>query len=144
DVTLWLHVVTPLVAVVVYVLHRGAGPEIQWKWGIGWGVAVGVFVLVMGFMHSQDPRKWYVQGPKEGREYFAPSETLTQDGNFIPAKALMMDDYCLKCHPDIYQNWFHSSHHFSSFNNPPYRFSVRETRKVALARDGNTKASRWC
>src|SRR4029453_3625900 len=34
-------------------------------------------------------------------------------------------------------------HHFSSFNNKPYLFSVRETRKVALARDGNVKAARW-
>ena len=56
----------------------------------------------------------------------------------------MMDDYCLKCHADSYQGWFHSAHHFSSFNNQPYMFSVLETRKVALERDGNVKASRWC
>ena len=56
----------------------------------------------------------------------------------------MMDDYCLKCHADAYQSWFHSAHHFSSFNNPPYLFSVRETRRVSLKRDGNVKASRWC
>jgi len=56
----------------------------------------------------------------------------------------MMDSYCQKCHEDGYQGWFHSAHHFSSFNNPAYRFSVRETRTVAQARDGNLKASRWC
>jgi len=55
-----------------------------------------------------------------------------------------MDDYCLKCHQDAYQGWFHSAHHFSSFNNKPYLFSVRETRQVSLKRDGNVKASRWC
>src|SRR5262249_9440931 len=27
---------------------------------------------------------------------------------------------------------------------PPYLFSVRETRKVALERDGDVKAARWC
>ena len=48
----------------------------------------------------------------------------------------MMDDYCLKCHQDAYDGWFHSAHHFSSFNNKAYLTSVRETRKVALERDG--------
>jgi hypothetical protein len=56
----------------------------------------------------------------------------------------MMDDYCRKCHEDSYQGWFHSSHRFSSFNNPFYLFSVNETRQVALQRDGDVKASRWC
>src|SRR5690242_20253739 len=56
----------------------------------------------------------------------------------------MMDDYCVKCHRDIYNDWFHSAHHLSSFNNPAYLFSVRETRQVSLKRDGNTRASRWC
>jgi tetratricopeptide (TPR) repeat protein len=139
-----LHLLTPLVAVVLYVLHRRAGPEIQWKWGAAWGLGVVSFVLVMGAMHSQDPRKWYAKGPAEGEKYFEPSKTRTVDGNFIPAATLMMDDYCLKCHQDIYQGWFHSAHHFSSFNNPPYLFSVRETRKVSLQRDGNMRASRWC
>jgi hypothetical protein len=68
----------------------------------------------------------------------------TATGNFIPARTLMMDAYCLNCHQDAYQGWFHSAHHFSSFNNKPYLFSVRETRQVALKRDGNVKAARWC
>jgi tetratricopeptide (TPR) repeat protein/uncharacterized membrane protein len=139
-----LHLVTPVVAVGLYVLHRRAGPEIQWKWGAAWGLGVVSFVLVMAAMHAQDPRKWYAKGPAEGEKYFEPSKTRTIDGNFIPAAALMMDDYCIKCHKDIYQGWFHSAHHFSSFNNPPYLFSVRETRKVSLQRDGNIRASRWC
>ena len=53
----------------------------------------------------------------------------------------MMDSYCLKCHADAYKGWFHSSHHFSSFNNPAYLASVRETREVALKRDGNVQGS---
>ncbi|HSQ54371.1 MAG TPA: hypothetical protein VLM40_01395, partial [Gemmata sp.] len=35
-------------------------------------------------------------------------------------------------------------HKFSSFNNPAYLFSIKETRKVALERDGKMNASRWC
>jgi tetratricopeptide (TPR) repeat protein len=139
-----LHLVTPVLAVALYVLHRRAGPEIKWKWGYAWGAAAGSFAIGMSIMHSQDPRKWNVKGPEEGEKYFLPAAVHTENGNFIPASVLMMDSYCLKCHADIYDNWFHSAHHFSSFNNPPYLFSVRETRKVALERDGNVRAARWC
>ena len=38
----------------------------------------------------------------------------------------------------------HSAHKLSSFNNPAYRASVRETRKVATERAGSLQASRWC
>jgi tetratricopeptide (TPR) repeat protein len=144
SVTYALHVAAPPLAVLLYVFHRRAGPAIQWKWGVGWGVAVAGFVLIMAVMHSQDPRRWYAQGSPEGEKYFEPSKTRTVDGKFIPADALMMDHYCLRCHPDTYKDFFHSAHHFSSFNNPAYLFSVRETRQVALARDGEVRASRWC
>jgi tetratricopeptide (TPR) repeat protein len=95
-------------------------------------------------LHTSDPRKWNVAGPVEGTKYFQPSLARTASGNFIPAKTLMNDDYCLRCHEDNYKGWFHSAHHFSSFNNKPYLFSVRETRQVAMKRDGNVKAARWC
>ena len=139
----WAHVITPLLAIWLYILHRLAGPRIQWRVGLKWAVASSVIVLSMVFLHSQHPRK-NEAGSKEGRQYFEPSLARTASGKFIPAQTLMMDDYCLKCHADAYQGWFHSAHHFSSFNNKPYLFSVRETRKVALERDGNVKASRWC
>ncbi len=35
-------------------------------------------------------------------------------------------------------------HRFSSFNNPAYKFSVEETRKVVLQRDGTVQAARFC
>ena len=143
-VSYWAHVVTPFLAVWLYLLHRLAGPRIHWRVGLGWAAAVGVVVVAMVALHTQDPRKWNVAGPKEGQKYFSPSLARTATGNFIPAQTLMMDDYCMKCHEDNYNGWFHSAHHFSSFNNEPYLFSVRETREMALKRDGNVKASRWC
>jgi tetratricopeptide (TPR) repeat protein len=139
-----LHALAPLAAVVLYVLHRRAGPDIKWRWGVAWGSSVGLFVLVMVGMHSQDPRKWYAKGSPEGERYFEPSKTRTVDGKFISADVLMMDQYCMKCHQDIYNDWFHSAHHLSSFNNPAYLFSVRETKKMSLARDKEVRASRWC
>jgi tetratricopeptide (TPR) repeat protein len=139
-----LHLLAPVAAVVIYVLHRRAGPAIHWNWGAAWGLGVTAFVGAMCIMHSIDPRQWYAKGSPLGAEYFEPSKSRTPGGNFIPAEALMMDDYCLKCHQDIYKSWFHSAHHFASFNNPMYLFSVEETRQVSLKRDGYMRASRWC
>jgi tetratricopeptide (TPR) repeat protein len=139
-----LHLLAPIAAVVIYVLHRRAGPVIHWNWGAAWGLGVGAFVAAMCIMHSFDPRQWYAKGSPYGDQYFEPSKSRTLRGTFIPAETLMMDDYCLKCHQDIYQSWFHSAHHFASFNNPLYSFSVEETRQVSLKRDGYMRASRWC
>lgn len=140
----WIHVISPLVAGWLYVLHRLAGPRIKWRYGMVWGVGVGAVCLVMVLLHSSDPRRWHQVGSAEGLKYFQPSNARTTTGNFIPARALMMDDYCKKCHADIHDRWSHSVHRFSSFNNAAYLFSVRETRKVALKRDGNVRASRFC
>lgn len=144
SVAYWAHIITPVLVVWLYVLHRLAGPRIKWRVGLGWVGAVGVLVVAMVFLHVQDPRQWNVQGPEEGTQYFEPSLARTATGNFIPAETLMMDQYCMTCHQDAYDGWFHSAHRFSSFNNEPYLFSVTETREVALARDGNVQAARWC
>lgn len=140
----WAHIAAPLACLWLYWLHRLAGPRIKWRIGTAYLVATGIAGGGMILMHHQDPRNWNQAGPKEGEKYFSPSLARTATGNFIPAEALMNDDYCLKCHADAYKGWFHSSHHFSSFNNPAYLASVRETREVALKRDGNVQASRWC
>ncbi len=139
----WAHVITPILAVWLYVIHRLAGPRIKWAIGLRWGGAVAALVLATVILHSTHPQKNQV-GSAEGEKYFHPSEIRTASGKFIPAETLMMDDYCMKCHEDFYKSWFHSSHHFSSFNNPVYLFSVKETREMGMKRDGNVKASRWC
>ncbi|HEY7309033.1 MAG TPA: multiheme c-type cytochrome [Gemmataceae bacterium] len=138
-----LHILAPVAAVVLYVLHRWAGPDIKWHYAYGWGAGVAVFVAAMIVLHMQDPRKWFAVGPREGEKYYEPSRARTATGDFIPASAMMKDEYCMQCHPDIYKQHFHSAHHFSSFNNPPYRFSVRESRKI-VDEHGVPRASRWC
>lgn len=139
-----MHLLAPAAAAGVYVLHRRAGPRIQWRWGAVLAVATVAFTAVMAGLHAQDPRRWNAEGPREGERYFHPSEARTASGNFIPERSLMADEYCLRCHQDVYNGWLHSAHHFSSFNNPPYLFSVRETRKASMARDGDVRAARWC
>ncbi|MDG3002673.1 multiheme c-type cytochrome [Paludisphaera mucosa] len=140
----WAHVAAPFFAVALYVKHRLAGPRIRWEWARRFAIPVVGFAAIMGVLHFQDPRTFGERGPKSGKQYFYPSEAVTANGKFIPAETLMMDRYCLDCHKDAYDGWFHSSHRLSSFNNKAYMTSVRETRKVSMERDGSTQAARWC
>ncbi len=144
NVSYWIHVISPIAVVWLYILHRLAGPKISWKVGATWGTIAGAAVLAIVLLHIQDPRSWNQVGPEEGTAYFQPSLSRTASGNFIPAESLQMDKYCLDCHADAHESWAQSAHRFSSFNNPAYRFSVRETRQVAFDRAGDVKASRWC
>jgi len=144
NVGYWVHLLAPLAVCWLFVLHRLAGPRIRWRIGGAWAAFSAVVVLVMVVIQAQDPRQWNVAGPAEGERYFFPSLARTASGNFIPASVLMMDGYCTQCHGDIHEQWRHSVHRFSSFNNPAYLFSVRNTRQFSLQRDGNVRASRFC
>ena len=144
SVVYWLHVICPILAVWLYWLHRLVGPRIKWRYGVSYAAFVVVAVGLMVWGQFQDPRNWFAKGPASGAEYFEPSLARTATGNFIPAEALMNDEYCKRCHADVHADWEKSVHRFSSFNNPPYLASVHETRQVALKRDGNVQAARWC
>lgn len=144
SVAWWLHVITPLVAAWLFVLHRLAGKRIRWKVGLRWAGVAAAFALVMLVLQAQDPRRWNMEGPESGEQYFFPSLARTLTGEFIPARVLQNDAYCQECHEDVHQRWENSVHKFSSFNNPPYLFSVRQTREAMLARDGNVQGSRFC
>lgn len=144
SVAYWLHVAAPLAVVWLFVLHRLAGPKIRWRTGLYWAGAAAGLAVIMLVVQAQDPRKWNVEGNPEGDKYFFPSLARTVTGDFIPAEALMDDDYCRDCHADIHDTWSRSVHRLSSFNNPPYLFSVRGTREFSMERDGTVRASRFC
>lgn len=135
----WLHAIAPLAAAWLYVLHRLAGPPLAWRRVGQWAIGVAALVLLAVGAHVAGS-----SGGDTPEQAFAPSLVRTANGGTIPASSLMIDGYCRECHADVYQGWFHSAHRFSSFNNPFYAFSVLETRRVALARDGSVQASRWC
>jgi tetratricopeptide (TPR) repeat protein len=141
-VVYWGHVLVPIASIVFYIQHRLAGPQIRWKWGAIFGGTVVVFVIGMSWMHLQDPRQWFVVGG--GDEYFSPSSARTSNGGFIPEKVLSNDHYCKECHTDAHEAWQASAHRFSSFNNIPYRMTIRDMKKALMKRDGNTQAARWC
>jgi tetratricopeptide (TPR) repeat protein len=140
----WVHLVAPVLAIWLFVLHRLAGPRINWR--LGGAIAAGAVVIsvLLTIVQAQDPRRWNAVGPDAGVQYFFPSLARTASGDFIPARALMQDAYCQRCHQDVHESWSNSVHRFASFNNPAYLFSVRNTREKALARDGDVQAARFC
>jgi tetratricopeptide (TPR) repeat protein len=138
-----LHVIAPFFAAAYFLLQR-PNHRFRWRCAGAWSAATVVLLLTAGAWQIHHPQRWLVAGADAGAQLFEPSKTRTVDGEWIPAAAFLDDQYCRRCHEDTYQDWFHSVHHFSSFNNPVYRFSVVETREVLLKRDGNVTASRWC
>ena len=138
SVAYWLHIVTPLLACWLFVLHRLAGRAIRWAAGLGIGaLALGVGLIGMWLA---EPDEETVAEPVD----FLPSLATTASGGFIEPQHLMRDDDCASCHADAHADWQHSAHRFASFNNPAYAFSVRGTRRMVLARDGNVEAARFC
>ena len=144
EVSYWMHVAAPLLVAWLFILHRLAGPRINWRFGGAVAGLTALFAVGMLVLQAQDPRQWNVVGPASGEKYFFPSLARTATGNFIPAKTLMMDNYCKECHADTHEKWANSMHRFASFNNPAYLFSVRNTRKFSMERDGNVQAARFC
>jgi tetratricopeptide (TPR) repeat protein len=69
---------------------------------------------------------------------------VIEGGETIPPDHLMTDEDCKVCHAEIAASHATSMHRFSSFTNPAYKFSVRETREVVYQRDGSMQASRFC
>src|SRR5271170_3214856 len=70
---------------------------------------------------------------------FFPSSAQVNGGQKIPSKFFMESDSCKRCHEDIYNQWFSSAHHFSSFNNQWYRKSIEYMQDTI-----GTKPSKWC
>lgn len=134
-----LHVAAPLAAVVWFVRRWRVRPALKWKWSLSLGCLVTVGVAGLVACHDQKPYQWNVRGSVEGENLFEPSSSRTVDGKYIAAEALMTNEYCQKCHEDAYKTHHNSAHHFGSFNNPAYLFSVKKTRE----RSG-IKAARWC
>jgi Flp pilus assembly protein TadD len=73
------------------------------------------------------------QGP------FFPSSAQVYGHQKIPSKFFMESDSCKRCHEDIYNEWYSSAHHFSSFNNQWYRKSIEYMQDTV-----GTRPSKWC
>src|SRR2546426_149432 len=81
-----------------------------------------------------------MSGEGDGLEgAFFPSSAQVYGKRKIPSKFFMESDSCKRCHQDIYNQWFSSAHHFSSFNNQWYRKSVEYMQDTI-----GPKPSKWC
>lgn len=126
DVVYWIHVIAPLATAWLFVVHRLSGRRIHWSTGVRWG-AVALIAGALGAAVHLLPEK-PAKVPQDGARYFEPSLAKTASGGFISERSMLSNDYCLSCHADVVHSWTHSAHARSSFNNPFYAFSVRETR----------------
>lgn len=136
----WVHLLSPLVVIWLFVLHRLAGARIRWRVGANWAVATGIFAVSMLGLHLLQSTP-----PRVLDEPYAPAQvSLQAESPVIPAEHLMQDAVCAECHGDIAEQTAQGMHRLSSFNNPAYRFSVQEAREVLLERDGEVRVARLC
>ncbi|PYV83220.1 MAG: hypothetical protein DMG05_26535, partial [Acidobacteria bacterium] len=84
------------------------------------------------------PTSMYEEGDGPNSPFF-PSSATTTSGKTIPSNFFMTSETCKRCHPDIYEQWNSSMHHFSSFNNQWYRKSIEYMQDVA-----GVQPSKWC
>jgi len=90
----------------------------------------------------ENPREPPAEMAEEGdgsNGAFFPSSAQVLGGQKIPSEYFTESDSCQRCHQDIYQQWFSSMHHFSSFNNQWYRKSIEYMQDTI-----GTKPSKWC
>src|SRR5258708_290309 len=81
-----------------------------------------------------------MNGEGDGPEgSFFPSSAQVYGKQKIPSKFFMESDSCKRCHEDIYNQWYSSAHHFSSFNNQWYRKSIEYMQDTV-----GTQPSKWC
>ena len=86
------------------------------------------------------PTSMYEEGGGTTGHFF-PASVETATGNLIPTDFFLTSETCAAkgCHPDIYQQWNESAHHFSSFNNQWYRKSIIYMQEV-----NGIQPSKWC
>ncbi|MEZ5948950.1 MAG: hypothetical protein R3C12_07005 [Planctomycetaceae bacterium] len=113
----WLHVLTPLVAVWLYWLHRVAGRRIDWQAATRFWGKVLLLSAVFGGLHwyGQPARSRGVGGTTTGVSYitdtgpYAPSFARSATGQHIAPEVLMDDKFCLECHQDVHARWASSA-----------------------------------
>ncbi len=87
---------------------------------------------------AMPPENMNSEGDGAGGSFF-PSSAQVYGKQKIPSKFFMESDSCKRCHEDIYNQWFSSDHHFSSFNNQWYRKSIEYMQDTI-----GTQPSKWC
>ena len=155
---LYAHEIASLAAVVflgaIWMARRGWFGTASAAPAMRLATCVFVVALVSFFSYQNRNGRWFsthvIQNPStapvamdgEGdgpKGRFFPSSAQTMDGKTIPGKFFMESESCKRCHADIYDQWYSSAHHLSSFNNQWYRKSIEYMQDVV-----GTRPSKWC
>ena len=127
DLIWWIHVLVPLVVIWLFIAHRMVGPQLDWARGARWtGVTVVSLVALFVVHESSQVRDSGLVRPFDSD--LTNAALLGSDS--ISIASLTSIEGCVECHPDVHDSWSSSAHRFSSFDNPVYAATVRETRKV--------------
>ena len=135
----WVHALSPLALIWLFILHRLAGPRLRWRNGLKWATASAVLAAVALSLHL-----WSHETAPEFSRPFLPALVQSEAKQRIPAEHLSTDESCAECHADIARQSEGSMHRLSSFNNPAYRFRIDEARQVLLERDGDVQVAQLC
>jgi Flp pilus assembly protein TadD len=154
---LYLHIVISLVGAGLLIANKlgSRGHSASGAIAGAWRAALCLVVIaVIGYGARYIRESWQTRGriqnpampPQDmngegdGPEgSFFPSSAQVYGKQKIPSKFFMESDSCKRCHEDIYNQWFSSAHHFSSFNNQWYRKSIEYMQDTI-----GTTPSKWC
>ncbi len=155
---LWLHIASTVTTLIGFFAHVSLKRGVRYhflEWGELWRgdprqalkhplnvtLLVGIFVsVVFLFGVWRDSRlPTFVHATQQ--DALEPGQAVLAHEGFLEDADLARSESCGQsgCHPDIYQQWSESVHHFSSFNNPFYRRTVE-----LLVKDNGTAPVRWC
>ncbi|MEE2680946.1 MAG: multiheme c-type cytochrome [Planctomycetota bacterium] len=127
DIVWWIHVLVPLVVIWLFIAHRMVGPRLDWARGARWAGGTIVSLVALFVIHESAQ----IRGSGTVIPFDGPLTNAALLGHdSIPVSALTSIEGCVECHPDAHSSWSSSAHRFSSFDNPVYAATVRETRKV--------------
>lgn len=105
----------------------------------GWNLRQAMWARAYKFANPPSPPTSMNEEGDGPDGLFFPSSAQTAHKGHIPGSYFMESDACERCHKDIYNQWFGSVHHFSSFNNQWYRKSIEYMQDVI-----GVKPSKWC
>lgn len=143
SITYWLHVILPIFAIWLFIMHRLAGHKLSWKPSKITALATILVMLILAWLQKDTFNPPIIEH-QEINPMFAPSFAQTSTNKHILAKDLDNNQYCKDCHSDVHEGWMNSVHKVSSFNNQSYSFAVNNTRKFLKERDGNHNEARFC
>lgn len=126
-------------------------PVHLWRWSLAALLVCGGFYGSVTLYHRFFPDSYYrILNPQ------SPPLTMAQEGGGphslvwpssaqivnrkpLPESYFMSSKSCQPCHPDIYQQWYRSMHHYASFNDQWYKKSIEYMQDVI-----GVKPSLWC